>query len=386
MARDLDDAAAAGRRRRAQVSRADVRRRPRLRDLPLAYVVDPQAHVKVAVLEDKRIPYVAPPAHLIQVAEDGHVPLLMPSSQEGSTPSSLRGAARPAGPRCPARARGGDHQAAQLSGLLSLRGARRRAGSVVQHLRDTGSRRPPTSSCGARRGGLAARARPHVLHDLADGAACRHLGRAVVRRPVRGAHPAPDQCGPGGDARQSHGAAADPPRRRRPAPTVDQFQRHDPGAGEPAHRARHGQQPAHRAPPVHGSRAVGRVRRRDRPRPQTAASRLPAARPQRLLGRNERGDSSGTHARRSRAGVRGLLVGDAPSPAPEAAAQHQVDAHHRRRRAQLLRACHASEAPGEERPRLGADLRRRHRAGRRRSARPPGPTWRGASPTRSRTR
>ena len=54
-----------------------------LRDLPAAYVIDSKGTVKVAVLEDDRIPYVAPPAHLIQAAEAGHVPLLMPLKLQG---------------------------------------------------------------------------------------------------------------------------------------------------------------------------------------------------------------------------------------------------------------------------------------------------------------
>src|SRR5262245_26201896 len=77
MAKDLDEAAAGV---------ADDRRKFRelmlaqagLRDLPVAYVVDAKGTVKVAVLEDERIPYVAPPEHLIRAAEGGQVPLLMP--------------------------------------------------------------------------------------------------------------------------------------------------------------------------------------------------------------------------------------------------------------------------------------------------------------------
>ena len=49
-----------------------------LRDLPVAYVVDAKGVVKVAALEDEKIPYVPPPAHLIAAAEGGQVPLLMP--------------------------------------------------------------------------------------------------------------------------------------------------------------------------------------------------------------------------------------------------------------------------------------------------------------------
>src|SRR5262245_4317808 len=79
MAKDLDDAA-------PEVS-SDPRKfrelmfaQAGLRDLPVAYVVDAKGNVKVAALEDERIPYIAPPEHLIRVAEAGHVPLLMPVS------------------------------------------------------------------------------------------------------------------------------------------------------------------------------------------------------------------------------------------------------------------------------------------------------------------
>ena len=77
MARDLDDAAPliAGdmnKFRELMMGQAS------LRDLPAAYVIDSKGAVKVAVLEDERIPYLAPPAHLIRSAEAGLVPLLMP--------------------------------------------------------------------------------------------------------------------------------------------------------------------------------------------------------------------------------------------------------------------------------------------------------------------
>jgi two-component system nitrogen regulation sensor histidine kinase NtrY len=77
MAKDLDEAA-------PQV--ADDPRKFRelmfaqagLRDLPVAYVVDSKGAVKVAVLEDEKIPYIAPPEHLLRAAASGQVPLLMP--------------------------------------------------------------------------------------------------------------------------------------------------------------------------------------------------------------------------------------------------------------------------------------------------------------------
>ena len=78
MAKDLDDAApevATDARKFRELMFAQAG----LRDLPVAYVVDAKGAVKVAVLEDEKIPYVAPPEHLIRAAEGGQVPLLMPS-------------------------------------------------------------------------------------------------------------------------------------------------------------------------------------------------------------------------------------------------------------------------------------------------------------------
>jgi two-component system, NtrC family, nitrogen regulation sensor histidine kinase NtrY len=77
MAKDLDDAAPqlAGDPRKF---RELVFAQAGLRDLPVAYVVDAKGAVKVAALEDERIPYIPPPEHLLRAAEAGQVPLLMP--------------------------------------------------------------------------------------------------------------------------------------------------------------------------------------------------------------------------------------------------------------------------------------------------------------------
>jgi two-component system, NtrC family, nitrogen regulation sensor histidine kinase NtrY len=82
MARDLDEEAAqvAGDQRQF---RELMIGQAALRDLPVAYVIDGTGMVKVAVLEDDRIPYVTPPAHLIRSAAAGQVPLLMPLKVEG---------------------------------------------------------------------------------------------------------------------------------------------------------------------------------------------------------------------------------------------------------------------------------------------------------------
>ncbi|MBX3511930.1 MAG: hypothetical protein KF700_12070, partial [Hyphomonadaceae bacterium] len=40
-----------------------------LRDLPAAYIIDHKGAVKLAVLEDNRIPYIVPPERLMHAAE-----------------------------------------------------------------------------------------------------------------------------------------------------------------------------------------------------------------------------------------------------------------------------------------------------------------------------
>ena len=77
MAKDLEDAApqVAGhppKFRELMLTQAG------LRDLPVAYVINAKGAVKEAVLEDDKIPYIAPPEHLIRAADGGQVPLLMP--------------------------------------------------------------------------------------------------------------------------------------------------------------------------------------------------------------------------------------------------------------------------------------------------------------------
>jgi len=77
MAKDLDDAAphvAGDERKFRELMFAQAG----LRDLPVAYVVNSRGEVKVAVLEDEKIPYIPPPEHLLRAAAGGQVPLLMP--------------------------------------------------------------------------------------------------------------------------------------------------------------------------------------------------------------------------------------------------------------------------------------------------------------------
>jgi two-component system, NtrC family, nitrogen regulation sensor histidine kinase NtrY len=82
MARDLDEAA-------PQVAGDPTRFRElmlahaTLRDLPAAYVLDAAGAVKVQVLANEKVPYRTPPRDLIALAENGKVPLAMPSPTPG---------------------------------------------------------------------------------------------------------------------------------------------------------------------------------------------------------------------------------------------------------------------------------------------------------------
>ena len=51
-----------------------------LRDLPVAYVIDQSGQPVIAAFEDTRLPYLPPPSSVIAQAEQGHVPLLMPTN------------------------------------------------------------------------------------------------------------------------------------------------------------------------------------------------------------------------------------------------------------------------------------------------------------------
>ena len=111
----------------------------------------------------------------------------------------------------------------------------------------------------------------------------------------------------------------------------------------------------------------------------TLVSRAAGNAPGSRRGRYRRQEAQGCRARvrrHRRQGRRALAQG---------ALAGGGDAHRRRRGAHVRRDGDA-RARQRRRRRLGPHLRRRDRPRRRRSARPPGPTWRGASPTRSRTR
>ena len=108
--------------------------------------------MKVAVLEDERIPYIPPPEQLIRAAERGQVPLLMPLKLQAldveNIPYDLL-------PSHLVR----DAQRGRVAAITKLHNypdsylyvARGVEPKVVGHLRQThGGRRPPTRSCGER--------------------------------------------------------------------------------------------------------------------------------------------------------------------------------------------------------------------------------------------
>jgi len=82
MARDLDEAVT-GVGSNSEKFRELMMAQAALRDIPAAYLIDASGTVKLAVLEDQRIPYVRPPQGLLRAADKGHVPLLMPTKTEG---------------------------------------------------------------------------------------------------------------------------------------------------------------------------------------------------------------------------------------------------------------------------------------------------------------
>ena len=91
MARDLDEA--------APLVGGDVRKfralmvaQAALRDLPLAYIVDSTGAEKLAVLEQQAITFVRPSAAVMEEADNGKVPLYLPTKSEGldDAPSPTR--------------------------------------------------------------------------------------------------------------------------------------------------------------------------------------------------------------------------------------------------------------------------------------------------------
>ncbi|MEM1307522.1 MAG: HAMP domain-containing protein, partial [Pseudomonadota bacterium] len=77
MARDLDDASAV-RTESAERFRELVFVQAGLRDLPVAYVIDKTGKPLITAIENKKLPYRPPPKEVIDLAERGQVPLLMP--------------------------------------------------------------------------------------------------------------------------------------------------------------------------------------------------------------------------------------------------------------------------------------------------------------------
>ncbi len=79
MARDLDAAAASVGPDTSKLQRL-VMVQAGLRDLPAAYVIEPDGRPILEATADNKLPYIAPPEAAIRQAEAGQVPLLMPSA------------------------------------------------------------------------------------------------------------------------------------------------------------------------------------------------------------------------------------------------------------------------------------------------------------------
>jgi two-component system, NtrC family, nitrogen regulation sensor histidine kinase NtrY len=79
MARDLDAAAGSVAGDPVKLQRV-VMVQAGLRDLPAAYIIDAKGNPDVEASADNKLPYSAPSAAAIQQAEDGQVPLLMPTA------------------------------------------------------------------------------------------------------------------------------------------------------------------------------------------------------------------------------------------------------------------------------------------------------------------
>jgi two-component system nitrogen regulation sensor histidine kinase NtrY len=261
MARDLDEAApqVAG---DAAKFRELVFAHATLRDLPAAYILDAKGAVKVSVLADAKVPYRTPPPELIALAEKGLVPLTMPSQTPGLEQENI--------PYLLVR----DAKVTRVGAIIKLQSypglylyvARGVAPEVVRHLIDTQKALGDYDRLKEGRGDLQlAYALMYFMITLTALSAAIWVGLwfaglfvAPIRRLISAAQ----------EVARGTSGGADPPRRGRPAPPVDELQRHDQGAGEPAHRARHHQPPALRPAPLHGGGAVGRLGGRHRPRPR----------------------------------------------------------------------------------------------------------------------
>ncbi len=80
MARDLDAAAGSVGSDASKLQRL-VMVQAGLRDLPAAYVIEPDGRPVIEATADNKIPYLMPPAAAIREAEAGQVPLLMPTAK-----------------------------------------------------------------------------------------------------------------------------------------------------------------------------------------------------------------------------------------------------------------------------------------------------------------
>jgi two-component system, NtrC family, nitrogen regulation sensor histidine kinase NtrY len=79
MGKDLDDASPAIKADDKKLKQL-LLAQAGLRDLPAAYVIDAEGKSLLAAIEDPKLPYLAPPANIIAIAEAGQIPLLMPNN------------------------------------------------------------------------------------------------------------------------------------------------------------------------------------------------------------------------------------------------------------------------------------------------------------------
>ena len=216
MARDLDAAADSVGGDTSKLQRL-VMVQAGLRELPAAYIIERDGSPVVEATENAKLTYKAPSAQAIAEAQEGQVPLLMPTAQ------SYRVAAVTKLEKYPGKF------------LYVARGV---SPTVINHLQLTAQNVDEFNRLRKARGGLKIAHGLMYLDDLDDGAAGRHLGRLVVCRPLRRSDPPSHRRRAGGLQGQPDGRAAREARRGRSAAAVEDIQHHDARAEAPARRAR----------------------------------------------------------------------------------------------------------------------------------------------------
>ena len=208
------------------------------------------------------------------------------------------------------------------------------------------------------------------------------LVRPELRQPARRADPSPDPCDRPGRDRQFLCPGAGAAGRGRSRPSGRDLQQDDLGAAPPARRPDRRERPHGPPPPLHRSGAGRRLGRRDRHRrPRAHHHRQPL----------DRGPARRPRARNCSARPITMVLpevaasgrGDEPRAAAADAAA-DPDLPPRARSAPSTSASPASRPAA--RSGISSSRSTTSPISSRRSAPPPGPTWRAASRTRSRTR